>query len=48
MADWFLTGDEFAYLADTLTTFFGYGLGLGCVLWLLGAVVHVIWDFVRY
>lgn len=48
MADWFVTGDDFAYLVDVLVTFFGYGVGLGGVLWALGAGVHVIWDFVRF
>lgn len=48
MGDWFLTGDDLGYLVEVLVTFVGYGLGLGAVLWLFGAVVHVIWDFVRY
>lgn len=48
MADWILTGDDFAYLSGVIAEYIAYGLGLGAVLWLVGAVVHVIWDFVRY
>lgn len=48
MADWFLTGDDLSYLVEVVGTFLAYGLGLGCVLWLIGAIVHVIADFVRY
>lgn len=48
MADWILTGEDFAYLAEVVWRWIAYGVGFGAVLWLLGAVVHVIWDFVRY
>lgn len=48
MADWFLTGDDLSYLVEVVGTFLAYGLGFGCVLWLIGAIVHVIADFVRY
>lgn len=48
MSEWILTGDDFAYLAEVVFRFLAYGLGLGAVLWLVGAIVHVIADFVRY
>lgn len=48
MVEWIITGDEMAYLAEVVGQFLAYGLGLGCVLWLVGALVHVVSDFVRY
>ena len=47
MANWILTGDDLSYLVEVVGTFLAYGLGLGCVLWLIGAIVHVIASVVR-
>lgn len=48
MADWFLTGDDMGFLVDAVTQWVAYGVGLGAVLWLLGAAVHVIKDVVSF
>lgn len=48
MADFFLVGDDFAYLADIAAQWLAYGIGFGAVVWMIGQVVALIWSFVRY
>lgn len=48
MDAWLLTGDDLAYLVEVVWRFVGYGLGIGAVMWVIGALVTFVWDFVRY
>lgn len=48
MDDFFLSGSDFGYLADIAAEWLAYGIGLGAIVWVLGAVVGLIWSFLRY
>lgn len=48
MADWFLVGEDFAYLSDIVASFVAYGIGFGAVAWLIGQVLAFIWSVIRF
>lgn len=45
---WVLVGDDFAFLADNVGAWMAYGIGLGCIAWLLGEGVALLFRFLRY
>lgn len=48
MADWFLVGDDFAFLVDIVTEWLAYGIGLGAIVWVISCAVGLIWQFVKF
>lgn len=48
MEVYFLTGDDFGFFADAVSTWLAYGIGLGAVAWLVGQVVGFIYQVLRY
>ena len=48
MADWFLVGEDLAFLTENVALWVAYGIGLGAVLWVVGCMVHWVYLFVRY
>lgn len=48
MAECFLSGEDFTFFADVVSNWLAYGIGLGAVFWLVGQIVRVIYQFLRY
>lgn len=48
MAEFFLTGEDFTYLSDAVSSWLAYGIGFGAVAWLIGQVVALVWQLVKY
>lgn len=48
MADVFLGTSDMSALADAVSAFFAWGIGLGAVMWLVGYMVHVVIALARY
>lgn len=48
MADFFLAPQDFEFLSDIVATFISYGIGLGAIFWIVGAVVSLFWQLLRY
>lgn len=48
MAECFLSGEDFTFFADVISNWLAYGIGLGAVFWLVGQIVRIIVQFVRY
>lgn len=48
MADVFLSPTDMSTLADVVSQYFAWGIGLGAVVWLVGYMVHVVIGLMRY
>lgn len=48
MADVFLSSADMGALADAVSQYFAWGIGLGAVVWLVGYMVHVVISLMRY
>lgn len=44
----FLSGDELATIADVCVSYLAYGIGLGAVMWLVGSVVWLVIQLMKY
>lgn len=48
MYECFYAGEDFKFLADVASTWLAYGIGFGCVLWILGRCVAFITQVVKF
>lgn len=48
MADWFLTGSDFGFLAEVVAAFVAYGLGLGAIVSMLALGIWFVVQLIKF